>query len=814
MAAIPPKWSLVYVVALMLLVQLCTGKTPACVSWSSAGPVVRLGSSLEVYCTFNCECEHSMYTEHPPALQRHTVVNSSTTYVRVDNITKHRTFSCLCLCRALTPDPCGLDIWAGYPPERPRNIRCSYKVVTNQTGEVFCSWERGLKTHLKDTAELWCVSCHLVCAITRVSGDLPQPWPPFKIPIRGADPQSARFSVSTKVHFISVRVRTHNALGSAMSPPANYTLTIPSAPVLERPQCTSRGCAIRVRQPLRTQHLAVQYATEPGLWTTYPHSDVPVALDQLLSVWSLEPYRLYHFRARAKFSTGLWSDWSDVTHSWTQEEAPARQLDVWYTQPPSDVKSIRLYWKPMNVTHARGKIVVYLVAVHSSESGLVYAANLSAEATSASVAFCARCHVTVSALNSKGMSPPANITAYHTKALAQLDVQVKADEHGVALWWRQAERATAPTAHVVEWYPDGLKLQELHWLRLNGEARQAVIKGLNASECYEVAVYVLHSEGLMTTRSFRLLNISQSVPKVGPSVQHEVDFNRVAVTWRELPRAQRGGCITEYTIYLEDATGSVQQYSVQAAKRKFFLEDLPPGAHSLWVTAWTAQGESPVAQKVKILIRAADGIPVLPLVLCLLLSAAALLLLCVCQIAAVKRRVWLLFQRFMLQVVPDPANSKWAKECTQGKGEIKLQPQASEVVPTEEVEPIISIITDMEEVSNHNTVEAVSSPAGPSTPRWPLTTYIKGDSNGSEQTQASLDSSATNVDYLSTGCQERRLAMEEEDLDEEGEEEEFAQILTPLPNCSMFTEPVGPQIIGNLTLDAVRIDCSGIFENS
>ncbi|XP_061539111.1 interleukin-12 receptor subunit beta-2 isoform X5 [Phycodurus eques] len=757
MAAIPPKWSLVYVVALMLLVQLCTGKTPACVSWSSAGPVVRLGSSLEVYCTFNCECEHSMYTEHPPALQRHTVVNSSTTYVRVDNITKHRTFSCLCLCRALTPDPCGLDIWAGYPPERPRNIRCSYKVVTNQTGEVFCSWERGLKTHLKDTAELWCVSCHLVCAITRVSGDLPQPWPPFKIPIRGADPQSARFSVSTKVHFISVRVRTHNALGSAMSPPANYTLSniaIPSAPVLERPQCTSRGCAIRVRQPLRTQHLAVQYATEPGLWTTYPHSS-----QGQIQHRSVERLERRHPQLDAGGSTG--------------------QTAGCVVHPTSLRRQVHQALLEADERHP-----------------------------------CQGCHVTVSALNSKGMSPPANITAYHTKALAQLDVQVKADEHGVALWWRQAERATAPTAHVVEWYPDGLKLQELHWLRLNGEARQAVIKGLNASECYEVAVYVLHSEGLMTTRSFRLLNISQSVPKVGPSVQHEVDFNRVAVTWRELPRAQRGGCITEYTIYLEDATGSVQQYSVQAAKRKFFLEDLPPGAHSLWVTAWTAQGESPVAQKVKILIRAADGIPVLPLVLCLLLSAAALLLLCVCQIAAVKRRVWLLFQRFMLQVVPDPANSKWAKECTQGKGEIKLQPQASEVVPTEEVEPIISIITDMEEVSNHNTVEAVSSPAGPSTPRWPLTTYIKGDSNGSEQTQASLDSSATNVDYLSTGCQERRLAMEEEDLDEEGEEEEFAQILTPLPNCSMFTEPVGPQIIGNLTLDAVRIDCSGIFENS
>lgn len=49
------------------------------------------------------------------------------------------------------------------------------------------------------------------------------------------------------------------------------------------------------------------------------------------------------------------------------------------------------------------------------------------------------------------------------------------------------------------------------------------------------------------------------VPTVGPSFQQEVDASRVTLTWAELPRAQRGGCITQYTIYLEDANGSVQQ---------------------------------------------------------------------------------------------------------------------------------------------------------------------------------------------------------------------------------------------------------------
>lgn len=38
------------------------------------------------------------------------------------------------------------------------------------------------------------------------------------------------------------------------------------------------------------------------------------------SISSLEPYTLYHFRARSKFNTGLWSQWSANISNWTQEE--------------------------------------------------------------------------------------------------------------------------------------------------------------------------------------------------------------------------------------------------------------------------------------------------------------------------------------------------------------------------------------------------------------------------------------------------------------------------------------------------------------
>lgn len=49
-----------------------------------------------------------------------------------------------------------------------------------------------------------------------------------------------------------------------------------------------------------------------------------------------------------------------------------------------------------------------------------------------------------------------------------------------------------------------------------------------------------------------------SVPAAVPSVQEKVEGNKVKVSWMEIPRGQRGGCIISYTIYLESSSGDHQ----------------------------------------------------------------------------------------------------------------------------------------------------------------------------------------------------------------------------------------------------------------
>lgn len=45
------------------------------------------------------------------------------------------------------------------------------------------------------------------------------------------------------------------------------------------------------------------------------------------------------------------------------------------------------------------------------------------------------------------------------------------------------------------------------------------------------------------------------VPAAVPAVREKVEGNKVEVSWVAVPRGQRGGCITNYTIYLENSNG-------------------------------------------------------------------------------------------------------------------------------------------------------------------------------------------------------------------------------------------------------------------
>ncbi|KAM6921143.1 interleukin-12 receptor subunit beta-2 [Xenentodon cancila] len=799
-------WPVVIAVT-VLAVQLCVGET-SCVLSSSSGSVVHRGSSFKVYCTFDCKCQGSMYSDHnhPPKQQNHKELNLTTIYLNVVNIAKRTTYSCHCICQPAM-DPCGLDISAGYPPDRPKDISCIYNVLKNENGDVVCTWNRGRETYLPNHFMLW---------VRTGSGNHTEGPVLHNVSSKGTESLSASFKLSRSVEQMSVWVQAQNPLGSVESSVVNYTLSdivMPSTPVLGQPECSSRKCVIKVELFVRTLHLQIQYRSEPQQqWTTDPHSVVQMTSSLACSVSSLEPYRRYRFRARSKFSTGLWSQWSAEVSSSTQEEAPAQVLDVWFTHA-SDLRSTRVFWKEASMS--RGKILDYAIRVNSRNA--IDTINVSADARSYSLPYCADCEVTTWARNSKGSSPPATITTCHTedKLHLDLDLLAKASNHAIAISWRKPE--TAPTQYVLEWYPEGLKLEELRWVKLGKNETHAVITGIRPYECYEGAVYVFHNKSSASKTRFKGVATVESAPENGPSFEEKVEGNKVTITWMELPRGQRRGCITMYTIYLENRSGHKTLRTVRAPQKTYIIKDLSPDVYSMWMSASTAKGEGPAGQKIKIFIEQDSQLSFLAVYVLAALTAP--FLLCLCQSSALKRRFWMLLQFFTPRVVPDPANSKWAQDCKveQGKMIVHLPFTNTALMESNEDANLVHVEEVFKQTSDTSVPTNISSQLPLLTNLSPdtelpgllypaLTTYIKSfshDSDSSNNTQTSPDTNSTFDDFPSQGPGNTG------DWDE-NEEEEFTDI-NFFPSHNIFMEPL--EFGGKLTLDAVKIDCSDFLQN-
>ncbi|KAM4629561.1 interleukin-12 receptor subunit beta-2 isoform 2-T2 [Polymixia lowei] len=810
MAAIPQTRSILTVIV-VLAVQFCIGQK-SCIIWSSIGPVIKRGSSFKVYCKFNfnsnLNCKRNMYVGN--ACKPHQQFNSTTLYLIVENITEDRTYSCQFMCGAF--DPCGLDIATGYPPDIPENISCIQKVVNVEVGVVVCTWNRGRDTYLTNTSELW---------VRTTSGNHTDGPMNYTGSSKGSDWLLASFNVSSSVQVISVEVHAHNQLGSVKSTTSIFTLNdivMPSPPALAQAQCSSRACEIKLGQSLSTQHLEIQYRIEQQAWMNYTESGGKMNSENVRSVSSLEPYRLYFFRARAKFRVGLWSDWSKSISNWTQEEAPGQELDAWFAESSSELNSTTVYWKKLSDSNARGKIVGYVVNVRNPETGSDSTNIISADARQAPVRSCASCRVELFAQNSKGLSPPAVIPIFHKTAHPPRDVRVMADNRSVTIYWRKPETALLPTGYLVEWYPQRQQLEDLKWVRLGRNESHAVITGtseIKPFECYEGSVYAFYESSVGRAR-FMGVSTLESAPTGSPSLQELVEGDKVTVTWMEVPRGQCGGCISKYTIYIKN--NSTHSYHRLASERTYTIVDLPSASYSLWMTAWTAQGEGPRGEVVKFFIQQKSQVD--HLLVWIFISLIVLVVLC--QIPPVQHRLCMLFNSFKLDVVPDPANSKWARECAEEKGRMNLQLQLSDSSLLED-EPVVADVEEMPEESSINFTQggvaidassrllqpSLTPLTEPAAPPYTQTTYIKSFSHDSDNSGHTYSSEDTNMTFDYISSHEPGNGIEDEENEEV--EGECMEVLDFLPSRNVFMDPLA--FGGKLTLDAVKINCSDFWEN-
>ncbi|XP_067230916.1 interleukin-12 receptor subunit beta-2 isoform X2 [Chanodichthys erythropterus] len=737
-----------------------------CTVNSSAGKEVILGSNFTISCKFNKECTKEIFLNMKQISYKQF---NNSIEVSVKNLTEFSTFACKCK-EAHEPDPCGIDITPGYPPDIPQNLTCIRKT---EFGNVSCTWITGRDTKIVTTCQL------------RVQGD---PHPSYKSVMNSTGFCWSTFPIkSSKMSQLVVSLNVSNSLGSKTSGPHTFTLrniVKPSIPQISHVNCSSQWCHLHTDNHSMGL-VEVQYRAVNGIW-----KKLETNAKMNLNITSLQPDTKYKFQIRRKINhrVGLWSDWSQEKETKTEEEAPVKELDVWYLQEPkhsqSGNKCFQIVWKELNISDAKGKILKYNISVLEQKMN---SSNKIPTSRNHHIC-CSHCSVSVSAVNSKGQSP-AKFIELRSPGLASGFLPHKLlNNHSVALSWQRLAIAGQVTEYVVHWYPVGYT-DRIQWIRVLDTT--ANITGLQPQECYRGAVTALHTSGPIMAH-FRGVSTWQSAPEQGPVPQPVLkNSENLQLEWSEIPQEKRRGCLKKYTIYLwNKLTEDTQIYSVDYPKKQYTISGLSPGqCYILWVTAWTDAGEGPRgsdlpfctptnAEKLLSHVILAGGGVLL----------ACLILLCICQFSSVQKRFLSCCQCLLPTVIPDPANSNCAKTYTDDQGEIKFY--------LHKYDPSVS--EDPENVE----VEEVPYPSFPCT-------YIKSFSQESSSSNATQSTRTTDYtdDYIST---HGAISGGEEEEDEE--EEACLDEFEFFPSThSPFLEPL-VLTGGKLTLDAVKIDCSEFLD--
>ncbi|KAJ8277930.1 hypothetical protein GJAV_G00081800 [Gymnothorax javanicus] len=794
-----------------------------CTAYTEVGDVVQIGSSFRMYCKFSmtrkepCPGKKSLYINSREV--NFLDHNATTSSVHVENITDTKVFTCKCTTSPKISEVCGYDVHAGYPPQKPQNLTC---IQNGESGNVTCSWEKGRETHLQTKLKLWVKMLNLNGS-AEISSIL-------------ASSDCMSFAISESWALYSVWVNATNQLGSAVSSRFTFSLNDivrPLPPSINGVDCSSRHCVLHWDRNKDPQLMQVQCRAAQRNWTTYNFTAEP---NSTWSIQNLEPFTLYEVRARCKLmpERGVWSEWSSVLTKRTEEEAPLKKLDVWYKEddPLSQSASLTVLWKALSKSEAGGRILGYRLEIHDLLQGSrrVVTTNSSAGWALA----CRRCNVTLTAYNSKGDSPPARMTlplqADQPALAPERVLSMPHSDSSIAISWQRPATTRPVSGYLVEWYPAKRWKKGHWWKRIRFDRLHTIItENIRPGECYQGAVYALYANWTAGKASFLDVFSLESAPSQGPNPSVNVGGGKVVVSWTEIPPEHWRGCLRKYTIYLERARDrTIQPYGpIDPSDRSYSaFRGLYPGErYNLSMTASTRAGEGYRGRTIIFIYPRQEyqHYYVISLAGCAFFLCF-LMVLCLSQVSSVQQRLSMCCLCSMHDI-PDPANSKWAKECTAVKVQVTFDYQLSlenssqseEEQHTVEVQechmPWEVVNPDYRSTSppagsttdlclllqpNHSPTEATPVYDGQLT-----FSYIKSFSHESDSSQQTQESKSTDVtvDYISS----HGLLADSSEV--EVEDDSLCDLnFFPYPQ-SPFRESVFPSG-GKLTLDAVKIDCS------
>ncbi|KAG8437140.1 hypothetical protein GDO86_008005 [Hymenochirus boettgeri] len=591
------------------------------------------------------------------------------------------------ICRIKDKIVSGIYVEVGNPPDPPQILSCEQE---GDSGNMSCSWDTGTDTYIQTnyTLQLW----------------------------QRRDNQNVPITcVNRSGEYIAV-VTASNGLGNSSSLP--YTFTFFDAVRPHPPNKTisfhpiTSNCIVIFEDTQGASNFRIRYRpAELSEWKM-----VEINGERTHTLTDLQPFTSYEFQASCKFLSdrGKWSKWSQPVIKQTPEGVPCGKLDVWYKcqEISGNAGNIFLFWKPMNISQAKGQIQHYKVLYYRGSylASVNSLKNISPETVyTTNDTWLARYSnkteyvVSVTAHNSKGSSPSTYINVT-TPCILDLPSPVNVVARSSSLnsmtvsWEIPQSSLFFNVDYIVEWEEQGgAHPNSTNWMKVSSINSAATISGnLLPFMCYEFSVYPLW-KGRAGIPAKTRGAIRQEAPQMGPEFYVAVNKDKsILITWKEIPVEKQMGCIVQYTIYMQNPFFYSQSTSelvlcAQVTYRTAFIY------HNI---ASTTAGESPKSLAQQIYI---DGpatyndylnfyvLVTLPL---------AFVVCCICCIPQLRQRLQL-FLSGCNKNVPDPANCTWVSEFTPSTDKVGQYSSALSSTSTyDETETL-----EVEEIDSENEAE-------------------------------------------------------------------------------------------------------------
>ncbi|KAF5912124.1 hypothetical protein HPG69_003398 [Diceros bicornis minor] len=441
----------------------------------------------------------------------------------------------------------GTVIFAGYPPDTPQKLNCE----TYDLREIVCTWNPGRPTALVgprvtsytlfESFSGKNVRFKRTEALTNESHQLLFQMLPnqeiYNFTLNAHNPLGRSESVilvniTEKVYPhspTSIKVKDINSTAVALSwrLPGNFAKI-------------KFLCQIEINKTNSIQEL--RNVTIKGV----ENSSYFVAVDKL------NPYTIYTFRIRCSTETfWKWSKWSNEKQYLTTEAIPSKGPDTW-REWSSDGKNLIIYWKPLPVNEANGKILSYNVSCSSDEETQSlseipdpqHKAELQLDKNDYIISVVAK--------NSVGSSPPSKIASMEIPNDDLKIEQAVGMGNGIVLSWNYDPNMTCD--YVIKWCNSSRSEPCLmDWKKVPSNSTETVIESdqFRPGVRYHFFLYGCRNQGYQLLRSV-IGYIEELAPIVAPNFTVEdTSADSILVKWEDIPVEELRGFLRGYLFYFE-----------------------------------------------------------------------------------------------------------------------------------------------------------------------------------------------------------------------------------------------------------------------